>query len=117
MSDVILERKALTYLTVKKYNGTLSFATDAWTSPNHRTYVAITVHLEHDGIPLCLLLDLVEVVASHNSINLANTFAGVLQEFGIEHKVSDGTSQSIHAAHQNECNVPDPEYHIEQCLQ
>lgn len=39
----------------------LNFATDAWTSPNHRAFVAITVHLEHEGEPISLLLDVVEV--------------------------------------------------------
>ncbi len=32
-----------------------------WTSPNHRAYVAITVHLQHKGVPLCMILDVVEV--------------------------------------------------------
>jgi hypothetical protein len=34
---------------------------DAWTSPNHRAFVAVTVHLECNGEPLCLVLDVVEV--------------------------------------------------------
>ncbi|KAI0716611.1 hypothetical protein C8Q76DRAFT_617562 [Earliella scabrosa] len=46
---------------LQEYSGKLSFATDAWTSPNHRAFVAVTVHLEHNGEPLCMLLDLVEV--------------------------------------------------------
>ena len=45
----------------KEYNGALNFATDAWTSPNHRAFVAVTVHLEQEGVPLCLVLDVVEV--------------------------------------------------------
>lgn len=45
----------------QEYEGRLSFATDAWTSPNHRAFIAITVHLEVNGEPLRLLLDLVEV--------------------------------------------------------
>jgi hypothetical protein len=65
----------------------LSFATDAWTSPNHKAYVAITVHLEMDGEPLCLLLDIVEVPRSHSGINLAAAFSNVLDEFGIADKV------------------------------
>ena len=40
----------------------MSFATDAWSSPNHHAFVAVTVHLEKDGVALCLLLDIVEVV-------------------------------------------------------
>ncbi|KAJ7309291.1 hypothetical protein DFH08DRAFT_719348, partial [Mycena albidolilacea] len=30
-----------------EYDGHLSFATDAWTSPNHRAFVAWTVHLQY----------------------------------------------------------------------
>ncbi|KAJ7349858.1 hypothetical protein DFH08DRAFT_696704, partial [Mycena albidolilacea] len=41
--------------------GRLSFATHAWTSPNHRTFVAWTVHLQHKGEPLVFLLDIFEV--------------------------------------------------------
>jgi hypothetical protein len=35
--------------------------TDAWTSPNHKAFVAVSVHFEYDGEPLCLILDVVEV--------------------------------------------------------
>ena len=45
----------------QEYEGRLNFATDAWTSPNHQAYVAVTVHLEKDGKPLGMLLDVVEV--------------------------------------------------------
>lgn len=92
---------------LREYEGKLSFATDAWTSPNHRAFVAVTVHLEVKGEPLCMLLDIVEVSKvsthfvcmhehivdagvrqSHNGVNLAKAFADILQEFGIEKKVS-----------------------------
>jgi hypothetical protein len=66
----------------------LNFATDAWTSPNHKAYVAFTVHFEHEGVPISMLLDLVEVPKSHSGVNLAEAFVKVLQEFGIEDKVS-----------------------------
>ncbi|KAI0738567.1 hypothetical protein C8Q80DRAFT_1071694, partial [Daedaleopsis nitida] len=46
---------------LREYDGKLSFGTDAWTSPNHRALVAVTVHLEHKGQPLSMLLDVVEV--------------------------------------------------------
>ncbi len=35
-----------------------------------------------------MLLDLVEVAKSHLGVNLANAFATVLRDFGIEDKVS-----------------------------
>ncbi|KIK40538.1 hypothetical protein CY34DRAFT_24776 [Suillus luteus UH-Slu-Lm8-n1] len=44
-----------------EYDGKLNFSTDGWTSPNHRVYVELLMHLEHKGIPLCILLDIVEV--------------------------------------------------------
>ncbi|KAF6759529.1 hypothetical protein DFP72DRAFT_789780, partial [Ephemerocybe angulata] len=59
---------------LQEYDGALSFATDAWTSPNHRAFVAFTVHLEHNGVPLSLLLDFVEVPRSHSGMNLAMEF-------------------------------------------
>jgi hypothetical protein len=66
----------------------LSFGTDAWTSPNHKAYVAVTVHLERDGVPLCLLLDVVEVAYSHSGVNLGDAFAAILKNFDIADKVS-----------------------------
>jgi hypothetical protein len=74
--------------TSKEYDRALNFATDAWTSPNHKAYVAFMVHLEHEGIPMSMLLDLVEVAKSHSGVNLAEAFAKVLKDFGIEDKVS-----------------------------
>ena len=58
--------------------------TDAWTSQNHKVYVAIMIHFEH---LISMLLDLVELAESHSGVNLANTFANVLEEFGIKDKV------------------------------
>ncbi|KAF5340850.1 hypothetical protein D9758_016601 [Tetrapyrgos nigripes] len=46
---------------LREYDGRLNFATDAWTSPNHHAYVAVTVHLEQEGVPLSFLLDFVEL--------------------------------------------------------
>ncbi|THU80784.1 hypothetical protein K435DRAFT_694965, partial [Dendrothele bispora CBS 962.96] len=46
---------------LKEYPGQLSFATDCWTSPNHRAFCAWTVHLQHQGKPLVFLLDVIEV--------------------------------------------------------
>ena len=49
--------------------------------------MAITVHLAHDGKPLSMLLDIVEVPKSHTGANLASAFAKVLETFGIKDKV------------------------------
>ena len=48
----------------------------------------MTVHFEQNGQPVCFLLDLVEVAKSHSGINLAAAFAKILEDFGIENKVS-----------------------------
>jgi hypothetical protein len=48
-------------LNWQEYEGNLNFATDAWTSPNHKAFVAVSVHFERDGMPLCIILDVVEV--------------------------------------------------------
>ena len=45
----------------KEYDRDLNFATDAWMSPNHKAFVALTVHLKKNGHPLCLVLDVVKV--------------------------------------------------------
>ena len=73
---------------LQQYPGKLSFSTDAWTSPNHKAFIAVSVHLEKEGTPMSFLLDMVEVARSHSGVNLAIAFAGVLEGFGIEHKVS-----------------------------
>jgi hypothetical protein len=59
----------------KEHGGDLSFATDAWTSLNHKAFVVVTVHFEVNGTPMCILLDLVEVAESHSGVNLAAAFA------------------------------------------
>jgi hypothetical protein len=48
----------------------------------------VTVHLEKDGAPIPLLLDIVEVACSHSGVNLAQAFTGILDDFGIGDKVS-----------------------------
>ncbi|KAF5345748.1 hypothetical protein D9758_011876 [Tetrapyrgos nigripes] len=78
----------------KEYEGDINFATDTWSSPNHRAYIAVTVHLEHDGEPLSFLLDFVEVATSHSGEKLAEVFAGILMEFGIEDKIFSITADN-----------------------
>ena len=74
--------------TYQEYKGSLNFATDAWTSSNHKAYVAVTVHFQKDGVLVAMLLDLVEVVESHSGIHLAAVFAKILEDFMITNKVS-----------------------------
>ena len=73
---------------MQEHDGALNFATDAWTSPNNKAYVAVTVHFEFDGVPIAMLLDIVEVAKSHSGMNLAAAFAKILDDFGISDKVS-----------------------------
>ncbi|KIK04056.1 hypothetical protein K443DRAFT_4877 [Laccaria amethystina LaAM-08-1] len=68
---------------LREYDGALNFATDTWMSPNHKVYVVITIHFEHEGMPISMLLDLVEVAKSHFGMNLASVFANMLKDFGI----------------------------------
>ena len=65
----------------------IEFTTDAWTSPNHKAFVVVTVHFENNGVPLCMILDVVEVAISHSGVNLAAAFADILAEFGVSDKV------------------------------
>ena len=78
----------LTCNKTQEYPGALSFATDGWTSPNHKAYIAVTVHFEKDGVPVSMLLDIVEVAQLHSGVNLAAAFAKILGDFGISDKVS-----------------------------
>lgn len=87
----------------QEYSGRLHFATDAWTSPNHRAFIAWMVHLEHDGEPLCFLLDIIEVaevrvalvsepahligIQSHSGEVMAKAFQSTLEQFGLAKKV------------------------------
>jgi hypothetical protein len=66
----------------------LSFAIDVWTSPNHKAFVAVTVHFENKGVPTCMLLDIVEVAKSHLGANLVVAFARIIDAFGISDKAS-----------------------------
>ena len=68
----------------------MSFGTDAWTSPNSKAYIAVTVHLEQNSVPLCMLFDLVEVAESHSGFNLAKAFHEILED-------SESQRRSIHS--------------------
>ncbi|KAJ7144097.1 hypothetical protein C8R44DRAFT_537739, partial [Mycena epipterygia] len=59
---------------LKEHPGRLSFGTDAWTSPNHRAFVAWTVHLHHEGELVSFPLDVFEVPESHTGETLAREF-------------------------------------------
>ena len=48
-------------MDLQEYKGDINFATDAWTSPNHYAYIAITAHFQHQGQPMAIVLDVIEV--------------------------------------------------------
>ncbi|KAL1936981.1 hypothetical protein VTO73DRAFT_2438 [Trametes versicolor] len=72
---------------LQEYEGELSFATDAWSSPNHHAFIAVTVHFVLNDEPVSMLLDLLEVAESHSGARLAEAFMHVLQDFGVEEKM------------------------------
>jgi len=62
-------------------------------SPNHKVYVAITVHFENKGVPISMLLDIVEIAHSHSSFNLATVFVKILEDFGVSEKANSSYSR------------------------
>ncbi|KAG6804729.1 hypothetical protein H0H92_002843, partial [Tricholoma furcatifolium] len=71
---------------LREHEGHVHFATDAWTSPNHRAMVAWTVHLHHQGHILVFLLDVLEVPESHTGATLAAAFHRMLINHGLKNK-------------------------------
>ena len=50
--------------------------------------MAVTVHFENQGVPMVMLLDIVELARSHSGFNLVGAFAKILEDFRISDKVS-----------------------------
>ncbi|KAK7015919.1 hypothetical protein VNI00_018991 [Paramarasmius palmivorus] len=70
-----------------EYQGDIHFTTDAWTSGNHKSFVAITAHIILKGQQTTILLDFLELAKSHTGITLTQEFAKVLKAFGIGNKI------------------------------
>jgi hypothetical protein len=66
----------------------LSFAVDMWSSPNHKAFLGITVHLLHKNEPLQLVLDVVEMPMAQTGWNMAKAVEKVWKAFEIAKKVS-----------------------------
>ena len=49
----------------------------------------VMVHLENEGVPMAMLLDIMELMCLHSGLNLAAAFAKILEYFGISDKVSN----------------------------
>ena len=73
---------------MQDHDGLLNFATDCWTAPNRRAYMAVTVQYEMEGTVHQWLLDIVEVGHRHTGAWLALEFVKILDDFGIRDKVS-----------------------------
>lgn len=73
---------------LQEYEGELHFAADCWTSPNHRPFLALTVHYERDSEAVTWLLDIIEVNKHHTGLELARAFISILENYGIVAKVS-----------------------------
>ena len=61
-----------------------------------------------------MLLDLVEVAQSHSGVNLAEVFAKILEDFGIEDKVSSVIPLNQFKTH---LMVSDPWHYLRQRVQ
>jgi len=61
VNHISSRRTTILTKNLQEYDGKINFTTDAWTSPNHYTYVALTAHLEAKGEPISIVLDVVEV--------------------------------------------------------
>ena len=103
-SDAHYQEEILKKKTYQEYSRKMSFTMDAWTSPNHKAFIAFSVHLEHEGKPLTILLDILEVAKvssrtvlcnaqvltysqSHTGLEMATVFAEMLEDFKISDKV------------------------------
>lgn len=73
---------------VQANDSRVSYQTDAWTSPNHRAFVAFYINLERDGHPIRFLLDMREVPCSHTGAALAHDMKAMMEEYDIVEKVS-----------------------------
>ena len=40
---------------LQEHEGTLSFAMDAWTLPNHKVFMVVMVHFENNRAPICMI--------------------------------------------------------------
>ena len=90
---------------LKEHPGRVHIASDAWSSPNHRAFIAWTVHLEHEGQMLAFLLDMVEIpevmsyavtvcqstylslIQSHSGVTMALAFQHMLKRFRLQDRV------------------------------
>jgi hypothetical protein len=81
---------------LKDHPGRVHIASDAWTSPNHRAFIAWTVHLEHEGQMLAFLLDMVEIPEVTYFLILL-LFIRALTFYPVSFRRHNGSRVSAHA--------------------
>jgi ribosomal protein S27E len=73
---------------LKDAPGRLSFAVDAWTSPNTHAFLGITVHwIDADWQLRSMLLNIAPISDSHTGKHLSTIFKDTCQEFGVMDKL------------------------------
>lgn len=72
---------------LRKQESCFHIALDCWTSPNHRAFMAITIHFEFRGQMLEFLLDFIELPVSHTGKNMARYLTAVLHRYEVQHKI------------------------------
>jgi hypothetical protein len=76
--------KARVRALLQEVPGKLSFAVDAWTSPNMKPFLGITAHwTDEDWCLQEVLLDLVPLTGPHSGENLCTAFVDTCSDFGI----------------------------------
>ncbi|KAF7777784.1 hypothetical protein Agabi119p4_3856 [Agaricus bisporus var. burnettii] len=74
------------YKHLKDLPGKIHLGTDAWTSPNNRSFISVTIQYKVDGSIQSYVLDVVELPRRHTGQQLAEYLAQVVENFGLEKK-------------------------------
>jgi hypothetical protein len=73
---------------LQSQDSALHLGIDGWTSPNHFSFIGITVHSVANGSLFEFTLDFAKMTKTHSGVHLAHRVREVLRDFGIEDKVS-----------------------------
>jgi hypothetical protein len=85
----ISERKDLIQYFKRRSIGMVSATTDFWTSGNNLAMMAVTVTwLTFDFVMMEVTLGFRELMGDHSGVNIANCFLSILNEFGLQNRVS-----------------------------
>ncbi|PPQ84553.1 hypothetical protein CVT26_002900 [Gymnopilus dilepis] len=116
---------------LQEYKGKPNFATDAWTSLNHKAYVAITVHLEHQGHPIITAKAIIKQFnapkskAGRVADKAADALVSLYKELEVEEREERERRQGEDEGEEDEpldawtdsyCTQPPPPYDAPQCV-